>query len=149
MSARTWKGLMRDINRRIDTSLTENVYPAVKEKMLEHIISDVHSQGRGISNGIEDGNNIISSKIGKGKIMVMNIARNDDSVYGYTVVADSWTMFSRWINDGEWMDLGEFIRTGNKTKRDARPFIDNTIADLKSNKGIILDALKIGIEGRK
>jgi hypothetical protein len=55
------------------------------------------------------------------------------------------TNFARWINDGEWMDLAEWGRSGSKNSRGARPFITNTQDEINANPSEILNALKKGI----
>lgn len=145
--------LLAMVQAKIDAVLLSDVAPFVEDKMKQHIESDVYGiptqmpeLRRRENDGLLSDSNIVSEIIGSGKLMVMDVARNGDSVMGQTVVADSRTQFSRWINNGEWMDLGEFNRTGNKTKREARAFISNTQEEINSNRNAWLVILKKGMQ---
>lgn len=146
--------LLAMVQAKIDAVLLSDVAPFVEDKMKQHIESDIYNKfqtnmpelRRRENDGLLADSNIISEIIGSGKLRVINIARNGDSVMGQTVVSDSRTQFSRWINNGEWMDLGEFNRTGNKVKREERPFISNTQADINSNRNEWFKIFKKGME---
>ena len=145
--------LLAMVQAKIDSVLLSDVAPFVESKIKQHIEKDVYSIDTNMpelrrreNDGLIADSNIVSEMIGSGKLMVMNIARNGDSVMGQTVVADSRTQFSRWINNGEWMDLAEFNRSGNKTKRAARPFISNTQDDINSNRNEWLNILRKGMQ---
>lgn len=74
----------------------------------------------------------------------------DDAVGG--------TMFSRWIEYGEWMDLRAYESSYNqgqvgkrhivKQKRPARPFVKPVQDELNANPSIVLKSLKRGLKGR-
>lgn len=155
MFANSKAQLLLMIQAKIDSALISHVAPLVENKIKAHISSDVYSfptnlpsERRGANDGLMADKNIVSSLVGIGKLMTMNVAEAGESLIdasGLPFQPDSRTTFSRWINDGEWMDLGEWGRSGNKTKRAARPFITNTQEELNSNKLEWLTALKIGM----
>lgn len=155
MFANSKAQLLMMVQAKIDSALISHVAPLVENKIKQHIVSDVYSiptnlpsERRGANDGLMADKNIVSSLVGSGKLMTINVAEAGESLIdasGLPFQPNSRTTFSRWINDGEWMDLAEWGRTRTKAKRAARPFMTNTQEELNSNKTEWLTALKIGM----
>jgi hypothetical protein len=88
------------------------------------------------SNIFIDDDNIVSELVENGTLFVKDIAKPNQSVLGtlYNTNSDS-TMFSRWINDGLVTNI--FNDRDDYPWTEPRPFINNTIKDLESNKKYI------------
>lgn len=143
----TTKGeLLSLIQSRVSAALEEEIVPLVIEKLQQHSQSDIY-------NGFESKEdrrfsfNLASSYDYEMKnwnsVFIFGIAEANRSLMGasYPYTPDNPTRFSSWINDGDWMDISEFNKTGEKTKREKRPFVDNARQQLLENSSQIRDIL--------
>lgn len=57
------------------------------------------------------------------------------------------TLFSQWIEYGEWMDLAAYIESGYtiKPKRRARPFVQKVQKEISRDPSVVVNALKRGL----
>lgn len=140
---KNWDDLVKGLQKNVDKSLKTKVAPIVEKKLqanAENIAVGEWSRG---STGISDPRNIVS-EVDNGELLVKDIARPQEPIWGEYDDSDE-TIFSHWIDQGEWMELSEFISTGKKTKRPAREFVTKTQEDINSNPSEIIKALKDGM----
>jgi hypothetical protein len=145
------------INARIRDCLENEVTDYIREKMKQNIQRTVYSGENANYNRryelLKD-DNIIGVAVSDTQLKVMNIAKANDPImrkYKFEPEKHSEykeTMFSYWINDGQWLDIGRFFRTGEKVKRAARPFIDSTQNEINANSQEIITILEKSVNKR-
>ena len=146
-----------DLAAIVNEALEKDIAPEVIEILKRHIEEDVYAgptgwAGRDIkgvslqsTGALLEDSNIIAELIQPGLLEVYDIAEPSPSPFGTEIKAgSSKTLLSQWINYGEWMDLFKFLTTGEKDKRDARPFIDNAQKEVDSPafQDKIIDAIQ-------
>lgn len=147
-----WEQLTEALQKKVNATLEDNVFKAVKEVYLEHIESDVYDkytpkiyERRHQSGGLADEHNI-TGKMVEGTLEVMNIGMPNDSLFGKEFNSSYLTQFASWIENGDAGKVfgGDF---SGEPWANPRPFTENTIKDLKQNKQHI-KAFKEGLKSR-
>ncbi len=148
MAADTWESLMAKVNKRLEKQMSGPVTKRV-EKELNRTSQEATGEHSRSSGGLGDPSNIISNVSNNGteiELVVRNTARPQESVFGTPISGDD-NLFSSWVNDGLWMDLNEYITTGQKVKRLARPFVDEAQESVNGPlKSAILSDLQKGFK---
>lgn len=142
---KNWDDLIKGLQKSVDKSLKTKVAPTVKKKLqknAESMAVGEWSRGSG-GGGISDPKNIVS-EVEDGELLVKDVAPPQDPIWGDYDDSDP-TIFSRWIDQGEWMELNEFISTGKKTKRPAREFVTKTQNEVNASSSEIVKILKDGM----
>ncbi len=145
---KNWASLEKYLQGKINETLKDNVFEDAKEKIINHVQSDVMDTyspkiyERRTSDGLDDPDNIIYESTKDGEITVMNIAEPSPSVLGTPFTPSNRTTFSEWINNGEVYPLW-----GEATYTEERPFVDNAIEEIKSTKSHV-KAMKEGLRQR-
>lgn len=146
----TFESLLGEINKRVNKQLSGPVAKRVETQLHKNAKTMATGKYSRSSGGIGDRNNIVSEVTQNGnttELFVKNIARPQDSVFGTLISNEDDTLFSKWANEGSWMNLNEYLSTGTKTKRDARPFIDETQKDINGSlKNQIIKDIEKGLK---
>jgi len=132
---------------RIGKAMRNEIADKVKDELEKNAKSIAGGTGR--SRGIADRNmyraEVFSSFVGK-SAMTLHVypeALPSEPVFGGWPMWNpaSETQFAEWIERGGWMDLEHFLRTGEKIKRPARPFVGPT-QEYINTSGIVEDAIR-------
>lgn len=110
----------------IARAFKKRVSPMVKEKLQQSALDNVVGRYSRSSGGIADIANIVDQIDISGAgvtLAVRDEAKPQPSVFG-TPFEGGETTFSEWIERGQWMDLNQYIHSGVKAKRPARPFVE-------------------------
>lgn len=143
--AKTLGDLEKLMAAKLRTAMRSAVEPLLQKKVVSSAALNVvggWSRGAG---GISDLANVQADTNSVGTSVVTtvkDVAPPQESLIGTPINAHSDTMFSEWIEYGQWMDLMHFMETGEKIKREARPFIKPVEEELAANPGEIEAAIK-------
>lgn len=129
-------------------AVRDQVAPVVEDMLQSSAARNAAGDYSRMAGGIADPGSIVSEVQRSGNeitLRVKDIALPQDPIWG-DFRGDEDT-FSRWIENGEWMDIGEYIQSGyqTKAKRAARPFVAPVQDALGQNPGIVMNALKKGL----
>ena len=145
-SYENWDDLINGMQKQVDKTLKTKVAPIVEKKLRKNAekiaVGDFSRSNRGISDPIN-----IVSEVNSGELLTKDIAAPQEPFWGEYDDSDN-TIFSHWIDQGEWVDLNEFIKSGYKKpapKRIARPFVTNTQNEIDKHPEFIIKALKNGL----
>lgn len=100
---------MRKYSDIAQQAFSEGVHDKMYERQL-WFEDDFHRP-----DGITSGKNVISHYRDNGKVRrmeIMDITRPAPSLTGSSIVPDDPTMFFRWINEGEWFDIFNWLSVG-------------------------------------
>lgn len=150
----TTKGeLLNVIQSRVRAALENDVVPLVIEKLKQHSQSDIYDSFTSKEERRFSFNSDSSYDYEMkdwNSVFIFGSADANRSLMGaaYSYTPDNPTRFSSWINDGDWMDIAEFNKTGNKVKREKRPFVDNAREEIRMNPEEIKRILMKTIYGK-
>ena len=150
----TTKGeLLNVIQSRVRAALENDIVPLVIDKLKQHSQSDIYDsftskEERRFSFNLDSSYDYEMENWNS--VFIFGKADANRSLMGesYTYMPDNPTRFSSWINDGDWMDIAEFNKTGTKVKREKRPFVDNAREELMMNPEEIERILRDRIYGK-
>lgn len=150
----TTKGeLLNVIQSRVRAALENDIVPLVIDKLKQHSQSDIYDsftskEERRFSFNLDSSYDYEMNNWNS--VFIFGNADANRSLMGasYTYTPDNPTRFSSWINDGDWMDIAEFNKTGTKVKREKRPFVDNAREELMMNPEEIERILRDRIYGK-
>lgn len=150
----TTKGeLLNVIQSRVRAALENDIVPLVIDKLKQHSQSDIYDsftskEERRFSFNLDSSYDYEMKNWNS--VFIFGNADANRSLMGasYTYTPDNPTRFSSWINDGDWMDIAEFNKTGTKVKREKRPFVDNAREELMMNPEEIERILRERIYGK-
>lgn len=147
-TATTVKSLQKEIMRRANVTLKEQVAPYVEDKLKEHIQSDVYDtyspveyERRKSNGGLMDDSNIIDD-MRSGQLKVWNKTPTDPPKFKHKDYNNPDGL-ARLIEEGAHNPWN--YKKYRWTK--PRPFITNTQADINYRHAAIVNILKDGIEG--
>lgn len=124
--------LLNGIIQNIEGIMRNDVAPAVESKLAQSASENV-DQKYNRSGGITDPACIVSEvecDSHSVTLTVKDIAKPQKPILskeGFDLQKDAaagGTMFANWIENGLWMDIATYWRTGEKVKRPARKFIE-------------------------
>ena len=124
----------------LNTTVQEQVKEKLSASARQNAILDTGGRGAG---GIEDVGMMQHKVEVSGNVItltVKDIAPPAPSVFG-TPFRGGETTFAEWIEKGQWMDLKEYLTSGTKTPREARPFIEPVAQEIASNPDFIKKAI--------
>lgn len=129
-------------------AVKNQVAPVVEDMLQSSASRNAAGDYSRTAGGIADPGSIVSEVQRSGSeiaLCVKDAALPQEPIWG-EFRGDENT-FSRWVENGEWMDIGEYIQSGyqTKAKRAARPFVAPVQEALRQNPGIVLDALERGL----
>lgn len=128
--------LKAEINRRIDFSLKHSIAPIVKDAWSQSASSIAHSVSLANTATMVD-------SVGGGELLVENHAKPEPSVFSTPIRDATPDLFAGWVERGTWMELSDYLLTGNKTKRPERQFTTHARKTLNGVKKLqIMAALK-------
>ena len=167
-SFRTLNELTKEVEARIQTSLTKDLPKAGKRILKKHAHAEINRkssykvgsstvQARPYEESIENEDNM-QEIVENDSLFIRAIARPKSlwpSIFPYNSSLDPYgTAFAEMINDGSWVDLGKLSKrgksdSGKAPKREARPFVTHAQEDLLANQDMILKLIKTRLETNK
>ena len=148
----SFEKLKSDIIQKMAIGLESGVAPKAEAMLSESASTIAAGDYSRASGGISDISKMESKVYISGDSVILEVRDTaspqesvwDSPVSPYDPMRDpDGTLFSRWIENGEWMDLGEYIKSGftRKSKRAARKFI-KPVQDELNNSNIVISIIK-------
>lgn len=141
------EGLRAEILNQLEKTIRQKVAPLVKKRLQESAEENAAGETSRMHGGIADIDNIVDSIYtdeGGVTLIVKDVAKPQESVFDTPINGDP-TLFSEWIEYGQWMELSTYMQTGEKTKRPARPFVIPVENELLTS-GEVENLIKHGLE---
>lgn len=150
MRVNSLKELEKELQKRIDIALLNDVYETVRDVMVDHIIEDVYEkyesryyERRYNDDGLLDPENIIAATL-KGELAIQNVTLGTDTFYKknnrYYTSQNANKYITPVIETGIGYDVDSWEYYGIP-----RPFMQNTHDDLEKNH-YHTHSLKIGLQ---
>lgn len=141
--------LEKQMTAKISNTMRLTVAEHVKDKLVKSAAENVSGSSSRSSGGISDPTSMVAEVETAGNSIVLTVsdeALPQDSVFGTPFSPSSPTQFAEWIEEGQWMDLMDFIMTGEKTKRPPRPFVQPVQEELNANPKEIENMIRKALE---